>query len=189
MAAAEEGDAAFGVAFQARDAEPEDVHRRRGLQHLEAAEVAHARAATVGPDRERRAQLVPAFAVFVPDAAHDAALLYKPLDARAHPHLERGVSLRLLDDEGEEVFLREHHDVGEARLEASEVGERHGAFRGQESPGVDFRVTEFVQSLGQSEFVQQFEDGRVYGVAPKVSVEIFVRFEERDADALAREQQ
>jgi hypothetical protein len=54
------------------------------------------------------------------------------------------VTLRLFDDEGEEVFLREHHDVWEARPEAAEVCEDGRAFVGHDGARVDFGVRQLM---------------------------------------------
>src|SRR2546423_15683779 len=99
VAAAEVRDAAFGVACRARDAEPEYVHRRRGLQLLEAAEVSEARAATVGPDHERRAYFVVRAVLLVAGAAYHSALFNQLLDARAHRQLQTRITPRPFDDE------------------------------------------------------------------------------------------
>src|SRR5215210_936460 len=139
-----------GVSLLARQLEPEDVHRRRGLYRLEAGQASHPAPAPVRPDREDGAHLVPAVLRLVADAPDHTVLLDQLPHPRAHNEPEVRVALRLPGDELEEARLGHHRDVRVLRLQAAEVHGREGTRGGLEGEVVQLGVAQLQQPLSQT---------------------------------------
>ena len=170
------------------EAEPEHVHRRRGLHRLEAGQGSDAREPAVAGDRQRGPHLVPAFVRLVADPLDAPVVLDEFLDVGPHHQPERGISSRLGGHEFEEIDLGDQRDVGELRVEVAEIGERERSRGGLDRPPADLRVAKLEQAVGQAERVEDFQRAGMDRVAPEFAVEVLVGFQEPDLDPLTRQE-
>src|SRR5581483_8949599 len=122
------------------------------------------------------------------DADDGAVFLDQPLDVGPEDEGEVRVLLRLGGEQFQQPGLRCHQDVRELGPQPVEVGDGDAAGRGVQGQGADGPVGELVEAVGEAELVEDFEGGRVDGVAAEVAVEGVVGFEQDDGDAAAGEQ-
>ncbi len=111
------------------------------------------------------------------------------LDLGVHLQAEVRVALRLGHNEVEEVPLGHERDVGEARLEAAEVGHGNGRLGRSEPQSWRLGVLDAEQLLRQAEFVHDFHRRGVDGVPPEVPQEVAVLLQHEHVDPLAGQQQ
>src|SRR5947209_10116877 len=90
---------ALGIALLSWQLEPEDVHRRRGLDRLEPCQTPDAGAPSVGADREHRPHLVLAVVPLVADAPDHAVFLDQFPYPGTHHQPEVRVALGLFGNE------------------------------------------------------------------------------------------
>jgi hypothetical protein len=125
----------------------------------------------------------------VSDASDHIAFHDQFLDACAHYEPEVRVAPRLGDDELEQTRLREHQDVWVLGPQARKIGESLAPPTGLQGEPAHLRMTEPENAPSEAEAFQDLQGRRVYGVAPKVAVEIPVRLQKRDPHSPAREQE
>ena len=175
----------------ARQAKPEHIDRRADRAELQASQPSGAREAPIGPDGQRGAQLALAVLAAVADAADRAALLDQAIDPRAHHHLNRAAALGYIQHPGDEARLIQHHDVGKLARQAAQIGEqqRRAERWAAQCEALDPGVRQPQQLVGQAEVIEQLKRRWVQRVAAERAVEVLVRLEHGDADALPRQQQ
>jgi hypothetical protein len=125
----------------------------------------------------------------VANTADYSVLLDQPLDVGSEDQAEIRVLGGLAGEKFEKSFLGNQHDVGERSLQSAEVDRRERTLGKQERRAVPLDVWQAVQPLGQANLVQQFQDHRMQGVAPKLAVEVLVGFQECHGDAFPLQQQ
>src|SRR5262249_22029216 len=159
---------------------------RGSLHRLDASEPAQERKAPVSSDGERGANFVQPFGTEIADAAHGALFDEQLLSLGMHAHLERRVLLCLRGAEFEKARLRNHQDVGEARLQPAEIEWCKGAVRELQRGAGDLGVRYLVKFVGEADLVEDFERGRMNGIAAKFAVKILMHFEQGDGNAATR---
>src|SRR5215216_555175 len=172
-----------------RQLEPEDVHRRRGLYGLEASQTPHPAPAPIGAHSEHCPHLAPPIIALVADSPDHAVLLDELPNPRSHRETEVRVPLRFSGDELEEARLRHHRDVRILRLQMREIQGREGTRHGLDCGAANLRMAQLQQPLGEAQLIHDLHDRRVDGVATELAVEVQVRLEQRDVDAISRQQQ
>ncbi len=80
------------------------------------------------------------------------------------------------------------HDVGKPRLQPPKIYRREFAARHLQRGSVDLVVAKLMEGLGQSDLVEDFQNGRMHGVAPELTVKILVCLKQRDRHAPPRQQ-
>src|SRR5262249_15139173 len=138
--------------------EPEYVHRRSGFDRFEASELAEHGETTVSANRERRTNFVFPIRTEISDASNDAILFNQMLNLSLHHQVEL-VKLRSFgSDEFQETALGNHQDVWETCWQALEFeGTKRTVGKLNRRTG-NFGVWNFVEFLGETNLVQDFED-------------------------------
>src|SRR5215216_6948179 len=180
---------ALWVILLPRQLEPEHVHRRRGLYGLEASQTPQPAAAPIGAHSEHCPHLAPPILTFVADSPDHAFLLDELPNPRSHRQTEVRVLSRFFGDELEEAPLRHHRDVRILRLQMREIQGRERTGHSLDRGAANLRMAQLQQPLGETQLVHDLHDRRMDGVATELAVEVQVRLEQRDVDAISRQQQ
>jgi len=110
------------------------------------------------------------------------------LNLSLHHQVELGKLRGFGSDEFQETALGNHQDVWETRWEALEFeGTKRSIGELNRWPG-DFSVRNFVKFLGETDLIQDFEDGWMNRVSAEFAVEVLVHFEKRYRNAATREE-
>ena len=99
-----------------------------------------------------------------------------------------GKRLASVGDEIEEVPLRHQRDELAARRQVREVGDRHRFAGDVPGQAAHFLVRACEERLEDAELVEQFERGRMDGVAAEVAEEVGVLLEHGDVHAGTRQE-
>src|SRR6516162_2655088 len=174
----------LGLARKLRQAKPEDIHWRGGLDRFKASEPAHEGKAPIGTNRQFGTKLVfHAIVAEIGDADNHSVLLYQALHLGVHHQFEFWILRGLASDEFQKANLGNHCNVGKARLEAPEIERAKRTVCKLKRGAGDFAVRNLEQFVREPDLVEDFQDGRVNRVTTKVAVEIFVHFEESHGNA------
>ncbi len=91
-------------------------------------------------------------------------------------------------EEVEEVPLRHQRDEFARRRHMAEIGDIEVLVPDDDAGGAHFLVGQLEELAEQAELAEQFERGRMHGVAAKVAEEVLVLFQYGDFHASARQQ-
>src|SRR6185437_8863888 len=134
-------------------------------------------------DREGGFQFVFAGGVAIPHAANQAVPLDEPDDLGIPEQRERWKPFRARGDELEKVPLRHKRDVPELRRHTLERKAQTLARRRLNLHVRHLAVRQLQEFVGKAELIEQFERGRMDGVAAEVAKEVVVLFEDDDGNA------
>src|SRR6516162_7362090 len=111
----------------------------------------------------------------VAHAPDDAIFFDQLLDFRSHHQPERGILPGLGGQEVEKLFLRDQHDVRKTSPDPVQVENRAWAVGSWESAALNLGMAELMQTIGEADLVEDFQNGRMECVASKLAVEILMR--------------
>src|SRR5262249_33946832 len=83
----------------------------------------------------------------------------------------------------------DQHDVRKAGLDPAKVHKRARAAGGQNGAALQFGMAELMEAIGEADLVEDFQNGRVEGVATELAVEGLVGLTQRDRGSLACQEQ
>ncbi len=177
------------VALPPRQPHPEHVYRCADVLDREAGALAHHRAAAVGADHEHRADFELTVRGFCAHAGDAAAFLDQAGDLGAHMKMKCRVAAALLDQEIQQVPLRHQRDELAARRQVGEIRDPDRRVADHAAEALHPPVRQLQELLQQAKLVDDFERGRMDGVAAEVAQEVGVLLQHHDVDAGARQQQ
>src|ERR1700730_13818766 len=187
--AAERASDNFRLAGQFGKAEPQHIHRRGSLNWLESSQAAKHGKTSIGGDRQRAAYFVGAIRGQVTNPVYGSIVFHQLGHIGVHHEFEARIPGRLASDEFEEARLRDKQDVRETRLQSAQIeGAEEAIGELDRRPG-NFGVGNFLEFVRQANLVEDFEGGRMNGVAAEFAVEVPVHLQQRDGNAASREEQ
>ena len=125
----------------------------------------------------------------VTDPTYHSAFFNQLVYHGAHHQLKVGIAPSFGGDEIEKLRLGHHGNERELGLEAAQISDLNRPHRGGGRHGPHLSVRQLQETVSQPNFVHDFHDRGVEGVAAKVAVEVLVHFEQGNGDALTRQQQ
>src|SRR5262249_21328613 len=107
---------------------------------------------------------------------------------RTHHQPEGGILPGLGRQEVEKLFLRDQHDVRKTGLDPVQIENCTWAAGSREGGALNFGMAELMQTIGEADLVNDFQNGRMKSIATELAVEILVCLEQRNRDPLACQQ-
>ena len=166
---------------------PEYVDRCADVLHLEASPVADDGVSPVCTDSQLGSDLKGAIPCRRSHPDDLAVLFQEPGHLGVHQEVERGIALRSLGDEIEEVPLRHERDELAMSREVSEVGDGHFDVPDVAAQLSSFLVRPFEEFVKEPKLVQDFQRGGMNRITAEIPQEVSMFFEDRDIDPGPRE--
>src|SRR3989441_9119671 len=177
------------IARFARDAHPENIHRRPELDRRECGGRAHRRLPAIGADHEIGRHLPHSRRRPHPHAGDALAVEREAGHFGFHLQLKSGVDAGSLRQKVEEVPLRHERQELAADRKVGEVGERERGVADLSPQLADLLMRQLQEFVEHAELVEDLQSRGVDGVAAKIAKEIGVFLEDFHAYSRSGQQQ
>src|SRR5262249_5554446 len=177
------------VLWNARQSKPQYIHGRRRLDWRNSRQLPHLGESSVGANGQWRAHFVPAVRPKVAHAPHHTLLVDQSLYMGMHYKAKGRILGRFRRDELQEARLSHQEYVGEASLQPGKVEGPERATRKLKRGTRDLGVAQLMERRCQTNLVENLHHRGMNRVAAKLPVKVFMHFEQRDRDSLARQKQ
>src|SRR5215472_11448594 len=122
----------INVFRKVRQAEPQHIHGRRCSNWIDTGQVTNPREPPVGAYGQERAHFMNTVVGLILDAANNAVFSNQLRYVRAHHQMKPGVSLSLLRQQVQQIFLVDHQDIRVLRLQPAQIEGGEGSSRGEQ---------------------------------------------------------
>src|SRR5262249_13971175 len=92
-------------------------------------------------------------------------------------------------NELQEARLRDHENVGIARLQPAQIKRLERTIRGLNGRPVNLAVTQLMKRRGQADFIPNLQHRGMNGLAPEIATAVFVGLKQRHGNPATRQQQ